>query len=215
MTALVWDQPGDRRYEAGIDHGVLYIPGGAAVPWNGLISVNEARSREVKSFFMDGFRYFDYSIPGAYAAKLQAFTYPDELEDLVGNREIWPGVNVSDQRAKRFHLSYQTRIGNDLENEDYGFHLHLVYNVTAMESDVTFNTIGEAFSGVNFEWNLSGVPNVAGSEIFSFGPSSHFSIHSRRLGFTRVGNLLNHLYGTDTTAPAMPDLSTLASIATA
>jgi hypothetical protein len=215
MTALVWDQPGDRRYETGIDHGVLYLPGGGAVPWNGLVSLTETRSREVKSFYMDGFKYLDYSIPGAYAAKLQAFTYPDELEDLIGNRELWPGVTVYDQRAKRFNLSYQTRIGNDLDHEDYGFHLHLVYNVTAVESDVAFNTMGESFSAATFEWALSGVPNVPGSEIFSFGPSSHFSIHSRKLEFSRVGNLLNHLYGTDTTAPAMPDLSTLASIATA
>jgi hypothetical protein len=41
MTKVVWDQVGQRFYETGVDHGVLYIPDGAGVynsgfAWNGL-----------------------------------------------------------------------------------------------------------------------------------------------------------------------------------
>jgi hypothetical protein len=29
MTALAWDLVGERLYETGVDHGVLYIPDGS------------------------------------------------------------------------------------------------------------------------------------------------------------------------------------------
>lgn len=210
MTALVWDKPGERRYEAGIDRGVLYLPSGGAVPWNGLVSVNEDRAREVKSYYMDGFKFLDYSVPGAYSAKLQAFTYPDELDDLIGNRDLWPGVTVYDQRAKRFNLSYRTKIGNDLENEDHGYNVHLLYNITATQSDVTYNTIADKFPGDAFEWNLYGVPAAP----YGFNWSSHFAIDSRRIASAKLTEIENYIYGTSGSSPAFPDLEALATMAT-
>ena len=49
MTALTWDQVGERLYETGVDHGVLYIPTDGVydvgVAWNGLVTVTESPSR--------------------------------------------------------------------------------------------------------------------------------------------------------------------------
>lgn len=52
MGKLSWDGVGERIYETGVDHAVLYVTDedgyGRGVPWNGLISVTEflrARSR--------------------------------------------------------------------------------------------------------------------------------------------------------------------------
>ena len=47
--ALVWDLVGERFYETGVDHGVLYIPDVSGVyndgvAWNGLVSVTESPS---------------------------------------------------------------------------------------------------------------------------------------------------------------------------
>jgi hypothetical protein len=91
---------------------------------------------------------------------------------------------------------------------DYGYNLHFVYNVTASPSDPTFNTIGDSFSGVTFEWNLAGVPNLPSG----FTPSCHFSADSRKLSSTHLANLENYLYGTAGSAPALPDLTTLNSL---
>lgn len=41
MPRVVWNDVGKKRYEAGVDRGVLYLPDGSGVPWNGLISVEE------------------------------------------------------------------------------------------------------------------------------------------------------------------------------
>jgi hypothetical protein len=57
MTVLEWDKIGDRRYETGVDRGVLFPPNGPAVPWNGLTAITETVSREVKSYYVDGVKY--------------------------------------------------------------------------------------------------------------------------------------------------------------
>jgi hypothetical protein len=46
MTKLAWDLTGQRIFETGVDHGVLYIPDSAGayvngVAWNGLTTVTE------------------------------------------------------------------------------------------------------------------------------------------------------------------------------
>src|SRR4051794_22807589 len=112
MTAIVWDRLEDRRYETGIERGVIYPVGGAAVPWNGLVSVGETKSREAKPYFQDGVKVLDRLIAPAYSAKISAFTYPDALEELAGNLKLAPGIDLHDQREGQFHLSYRTLIGN-------------------------------------------------------------------------------------------------------
>jgi len=207
MTKLVWDNVGDRRYEIGIDRGVLFLPNGSGVPWNGLTSVTEARTREVKSYYLDGVKYLDRHIPGSYAAKLAAFTYPDELEMLLGNPEFAPGVVVHDQRAKYFNLCYRTLVANDLEDTDHGYKIHVVYNVTASLNDNAMETISQDLSPKPFEWNLTGTPTV----MFGLRPTSHISVDSRHLAPALLTLLEETLYGTDGevgTPPTPPILPT-------
>ena len=66
MTVLVWDKAGERRYETGIDRGVLYLTDGSAVVWNGLVSIVESRDRSVQSDYLDGIKYqeHDRGVPG-------------------------------------------------------------------------------------------------------------------------------------------------------
>lgn len=47
MTKILWDQIGQKLYETGVDHGVLYLPNGSGVydngwAWNGLTTVTES-----------------------------------------------------------------------------------------------------------------------------------------------------------------------------
>ena len=107
MTALEWDKVGERFYETGIDRGVLYPRFGDAVPWNGLTNVAEEIGREVKSYYMVGVKYLDHHVPGSYSAKLDAFTYPDVLDELTGVKVFAPGVFLHDQRSEVFHSQFR------------------------------------------------------------------------------------------------------------
>lgn len=200
MTVLEWDAIGSRRFETGIDRGVLYLPDGSAVPWNGLTNVTEARTREIKSYYLDGVKYLDRHVPGSYAAKLTAFTYPDELEGLLGNPEFAPGVVVHDQKARYFHLSYRTGLGNDLEGRDFGYKIHVVYNVTASPSDAGIATANDAITATAFEWNLVGTPQL----LYGLRPTSHISIDSTRIDPEVLALVEAALYGDDEEDAALP-----------
>ena len=203
MTALVWDQVGERRYETGVDRGVLYPPSGVAVPWNGLISVNETVTREVKSYYIDGVKFLDHHVPGSYSAKLSAFTYPDEMDELIGTQEFVPGVFVHDQRSPRlFNFSYRTLVGNDVEGMDHGYKIHILYNLLAIPDDVTYNTIGESVEPQAFGWTISGAP----SQMFGIRPTSHISLDSRRIDSALLLDLERQLYGTVVTEPSLPGI---------
>lgn len=205
MTALEWDQVGERRFETGIDRGVLYLQGGDAIPWNGLVSVTEDQTREVKSYYLDGVKYLDHHVPGSYSAKLQAFTYPDELEELLGTTEFAPGVFVHDQRARMFSLSYRTRVGNDLEGVDHGYKIHLIYNVMAVPSSFAAESMAANVTAKPFELSLSGTP----SAMFGIRPTSHISLHSRTMDPELLSQLEATLYGADMLVPSLPDLVSL------
>ncbi len=205
MTAIEWDKVGERRFETGIDHGVLYLLDGTAVPWNGLTQIVEDRSREVKSYYLDGIKYLDHYVLGNFSGKLQALTYPDELDAVMGNAEFAPGVITHDQPTSLFHLSYRTRVGNDLDGTDYAYKLHILYNLQAQASDVTFSSLGDQVSPQQFEWTLSGTP----ATMWGIRPTSHISIDSRRVDSSLLVTLEDLLYGTDEADPELLDIVTL------
>lgn len=209
MTKLVWDQAGEHRYETGVDRGVLYPPGGdEPVPWNGLTQVTENLERDVKSYYIDGIKYLDHHVPDTYSAKLQAFTYPDALEELMGTAVFAPGVFLHDQRARQFSLSYRTLVGNDIDGIDHGYKIHLVYHVMAVPSSVGIGTIADSVSPAAFEWALTAVPD----QLFGARPTSHISIHSRGVDPDLLEAIEGLLYGTDEEPPSLPSLVDLLNL---
>lgn len=202
MTALVWDEVGERRYETGVDRGVLFLPDGGAVPWNGLSSLTEQLGREVKSYYTDGVKYLDHQVLGAFSATLQAFTYPDELDELIGTLLFAPGVYVHDQRAKTFSFAYRTRVGNDVDGSDHGYKIHLVYNVLASPSNNAFSSLADQVSPVMFEWTLSGTPPI----MYGLRPSCHISIHTRSIDPELLTIIEELIYGTELAEPSLPSV---------
>jgi hypothetical protein len=202
MAKLEWDKLTDRTFEAGLDRGVLYPIESPGVPWNGLVSVNEKLGRELKSYYLDGIKFLDHFVPGAYSASLSAFTYPEELDRILGVHEFVPGVRIHDQRVGMFHLSYRTLIGDPLDGLDLGYKLHLVYNLTANPSDVAFNSLGKDVAASVFQWEISGVQ----TSMWGIRPANHLSFDSRDTPPEILTMVENALYGTETTEPGMPDL---------
>lgn len=192
MTVLEWDKVGDRRYQTGVDRGVLFPPNGPAVPWNGLTSVTETVSRDVKSYYLDGVKYLDHHVPGSYSAKLAAFTYPDELDELLGMSEYSSGVFLHDQRVKLFNLSYRTLIGNDVDGTDHGYKLHIIYNVLAVPSDNAMNSLSDQVEIQAFEWDLRGTPPL----MIGARPTAHISLDSLRAPAAKLALVEGYLYGT-------------------
>src|SRR5215475_6923575 len=140
MTALVWDQTGERFYEAGVDHGVLYLPDSTGkystgVAWNGLTTVTEAPSGAAATpQWADNIKYLNLIAAEEFGGTIQAFTYPDEFHECDGTVVPSDGVTVGQQSRRIFGLSYRTRVGNDIEGNEFGYKLHMIYGAQAAPS---------------------------------------------------------------------------------
>jgi hypothetical protein len=191
MPVLVWDKVGDRVYETGLDRGVLYLPDGSAVPWNGLTSIIEQFSSESSPVYYDGMKVNELVVLGDFAASMKAVTYPDEFVELEGLAPVRRGIFYADQRPQTFGLCYRTQIGNDLEGEAAGYKIHIIYNVTAIPSEKSYASLTDDPSLVEFEWNITAVPE----EVPGFRPTAHIVIDSRTTDPWLLEELEAVLYG--------------------
>jgi hypothetical protein len=203
---LVWDKVGERLYETGVDHGVLYIPdsGGSyvdGVAWNGLTSVSEAPSgAEPNAQYADNIKYLNLFSAEEFGATLEAFTYPDEFAQFDGLGSPTPGVVVGQQVRKPFGLSYRTKIGNDIDGDDHGYKIHLIYGCYASPSEKAYNTINDSPEAINFSWAITTTP-VA---VPGMKPTSQIVIDSTKVDADTLAALEQLLYGDTGVDPSLP-----------
>jgi hypothetical protein len=206
MTALAWDQTGEKVYETGVDHGVLYKPTPLGVydtgyAWNGLVSVTEAPSgAEANPQYADNIKYLELRSAEEFNATIEAFTYPPEFGEHDGTASPTPGITVGQQARKPFGFSYRTKVGNDL-NPDAGYKLHLVYGATASPSEKPYTTINDSPEAITFSWELSTSPIDAGPTL---KPTAKITIDSTLVDETALAALEDMLYGTVGTDPELP-----------
>jgi hypothetical protein len=207
MATLVWDEVGKRIYQAGVDRGVLYLHDGTVAVWNGLTNVEESSNSELKVFHLDGVKYLEKLIPGDFSGKLTAFTYPEEFDAINGIAGFSPGLTYHNQPAKSFNLSYRTQIGNDLEGIEYGYKIHILYNVIANPDPYSFDTAQDSGAQpIEFGWTLTGTPPKM---IHKFRPTVHVSIDSRTTPPDVLQMIESKLYGTDVSGASLPSLQEL------
>lgn len=199
MTAIVWDRIEDRRFETGIDRGVIYPWGDdPPVAWNGLTSVAESPGRESKVYYQDGAKVLIRLIAPGYKAKISAFTYPDVLDTLMGNVVAAPGVRYHDMRESSFDLCYRTLIGSALDGTEHGYTLHLVYGLVINPNDKTYNSLSDQPDAPTLQWDAEAVQTPANGLI------THISIDSTEADPAKLAALEAQLYGTADADPGMP-----------
>lgn len=212
MAKLTWDETGERTYETGVDHGVLYIPNSSGVlddgvAWNGLVTVTETPSgAEANAQYADNVKYLNLYSAEDFTATIEAFTYPDEFAQFDGLGEPTDGVVFGQQSRRPFGLSYRTRLGNDLQGDAYGHKLHLLYGATASPSEKAYSTVNDSPEAITFSWELSTVAvpvdDIAGKE---YRPTSLVVIDSTKVANSaNLETLETILYGTTGINPRLP-----------
>lgn len=204
MAVLVWDQPVERFFKTGVDHGVMFLKDGTFAAWNGLTSIEDTSNAELKSFYLDGVKYLDTIIPGDFTGKLTAFTYPDEFDQANGIASVEPGLSFYDQPPKSFNLTYRIRKGNAIEGADHGYELHLLYNLVAVPDSSVFDTVqGDKSDPTEFAWSLTGTP----PKLSGHRPTAHISLDSQTSDVDVLVAIENILYGTSTSNPRFPSIN--------
>lgn len=187
MSRVTWDQE-DRIYEDGLDRGVLYLANGSVVPWSGLISVAENSSGgESRQYFAEGVRFLQVVSSEDYEGAIEAFTYPDELDDILDN-----------QPRASLNLSYRTVSGSS-------FKLHLVYNALIVPAAKSYRSTDANSDPSTFSWNITTTP----VEIPGLKPTAHLVIDVSLAYPELISALEDMLYGTPITTGSFPSVDTL------
>ena len=199
MSKLVWDQTGERYYETGVKQGVLYpqAAGGTypkGVAWNGLTAVTESPSgAEATALYADDIKYLNLISAEEFGATIEAYTYPDEFAQCDGSAALATGVSIGQQSRKAFGLCYRTTLGNDVDGNDFGYKLHIIYNALAAPSEKAYATINDSPEAITFSWEITTTPvNVTG-----FKPTASITIDSTKVDESKLASLEEILYGKD------------------
>ena len=208
---MIWDQTGERLYETGTDHGVLYPaldtvsdptkPYGEGVAWNGLTAVNESPSgAEPNPLWADNIKYLNLMSAETFGATIEAYTYPAEFEACDGSREIAVGAVIGQQPRKMFGFCYRTLIGNDTQSNDHGYKLHLVYGCLASPSAKNYQTVNDSPEAITFSWEISTTP----VDVTGFKPTATLVIDSTKTDAAKLASLEEILYGSGNVAARLP-----------
>lgn len=214
MARIEWDKVGERKYETGVDRCVLYPiaddkaykPG---VAWNGITSISESPSgAETTSLWADNVKYLNLISAEEFGCSVEAYMYPEEFEACDGTASLVDGLTVGQQSRKTFGLCYRTKIGNDVDGQDAGYKLHLIYGCTASPSQKGYSTVNDSPEAISFSWEIKttpvNVPKVGDVELKS---TSTLVIDSTKFTDTTkkgyLAKLEDILYGSDSQQPEL------------
>ncbi len=206
MSKLVWDKTGERLYETGVKNGVLYVqdetgayPKGVA--WNGLTAVTESPSgAEATALWADDMKYLNLLSTEEFGATIEAYTYPDEFAECDGSAVLAKGVKIGQQKRKVFGMAYKTTLGNDIDANDYGYKLHIIYGALAAPTEKGYSTINDSPEAITFSWEISTTP----VEVTGFKPTSYIEINSKTADPTKLAALEAKLFGSEDEEATLP-----------
>lgn len=189
MSKLVWDQSGQRKYETGVDKGVLYVQENdgtyaKGVAWNGLTGVTETPSgAEETKLYADNMKYLSLRSAEEFGGTIEAYTYPDEWQACDGSANLGSvkGVHIGQQSRRAFGMAYRTNVGNDTALNDYGYKLHLVYGATVSPSERAYATINDSPEAITFSWEFTTTPVEIPATVGDFKPTAIITIDTTEL----------------------------------
>lgn len=202
---LSWDGIGEKKYELGVDHGVLYPQVGSAYPkgvaWNGLTTVTESpEGAEPNDVYADNIKYASIRSAETWKGTIEAYTYPDEFMACDGTQEIATGVYIGQQARQPFGFCYRNDEGDDIAGNEDGHKLHIIYGCTASPSEQSHETINDSPEPQSFSWEIDSTPvPVTGKK-----PTATVVIDTSKTDPAALAALEAVLYGTETSDPRLP-----------
>lgn len=203
---LTWDATGEKLFETGVKNCVVYPISSAGVydkgyAWNGITAITESPSgAEATALYADDIKYLNLYSAEEFGATIEAYTYPDEFAVLDGSAEVAEGVSIGQQKRGVFGLCYKTTIGNDVDGNDHGYKLHIIYGAQASPSEKSYETINDSPEAITFSWEITTTPvNVKG-----FKPTATLVIDSTKADPDKLKDLEDILYGTENTDARLP-----------
>lgn len=224
MTRIKWDEVGQRFYETGVDHVTLYVQRkqnngtyayANGVPFNGVSSIEDNPSgAESTAIYADNIKYLDLTSKEDYGLNITSYTSPDEFDECDGTKSVAYGLKVKQQTRSRFGLVWRTNIGNDTEGNDYGYRIHIAYNLKAAPSTRTHSTINDSPEAQELSWEctttdvvLDDMLDVNGNPLKG---AAKFEIDTNDLSADALAALEDKLFGSASNEATLPEPKDLA-----
>ena len=214
--ALEWDAAGERQYETGTDRGVVYPLNtttkeyDSGFAWNGLTGVTKSPDgADATDVWADNMKYLTLRGAENFGGTITAYMCPEEFEILDGTARIAPGLYAGQQKRGVFGFVWRTRVGNDVQLDDFGYKLHLCYGATVSPSSRDYKTVNDNPEAIELSWEFKCTPvNVSG-----YRAAATLTLDTTKLTAeekTRLATLEQILYGTpagdgvEAVAPRLP-----------
>lgn len=235
MAKLIWDADGERLFETGVDHAVLYIMNddgsyGEGIAWNGITGITESpEGADANDIYADNIKYLSLISKEDWKGTIKAYTFPKEFNQCMGNFGIGTEgttlaykAHVGQQKRRKFALSWRTRLGNDTVGDSFAYKIHIAWGLSAAPSEMDHATQNDSPEAQEFSWEISSIPPqttakvpVSATKQVSIQPCAHVFVSSKIVTFNGVKNdditntklaaLEAFLYGTDDSAPGEGD----------
>lgn len=206
MAAIVWDATGEKYFQNGTDHGVLYTQKtdgsyNTGVGWNGLTGVTESPSgAEATNLWADNGKYAVMRSAEEFGFTISAYQSPVEFDACDGTLQIAKGVSATQQKRTAFGFTYRNYVGNDVDDQG-AYQLHIVYGATASPSERDRETINDSPDALTLSWECTTTPVAVGG---NFKATSHLIVDSRYADASKLAALEKKLYGDADTEPTLP-----------
>lgn len=212
MARLQWDLVGERLYETGNRNAVVYptqaegkFTGGVA--WNGLTAFSVSPSgAEATPLYADDIKYLNLMSAEEFGFSIEAYTYPDEFAACDGSVAVAPGVYAGQQTRKPFGFCVRTTVGNDVEANDFGYKLYLIYNGMASPSEKSYATINDSPEAITFSWEVTTTPMPIDTKVDgkTLKPTACLIIDSTKVDPEKMEALEDLLYGSESAEATLP-----------
>ena len=217
MAKLVWDAPGTHLYETGVDHGVLYTLDAnkaytIAEVWNGLTSVTASPSgAEETKLWADNINYASLRSAESFGGTIEAYTYPNNFMACDGTASPVAGLYIGQQPRSMFGLAYRTLVGNEVDLNDHGYKLHLIYGATCSPSQKQYSTVNDSPEAISFSWEFTTTPVSFSVGNTTYKPTAEIVIDSTKFPKQPNGDpnaklaaLEDKLFGSTNTSAYLP-----------
>ena len=214
MGVLQWDADGERLFETGVDHAVLYLMNDdgsyqEGVAWNGITGITESpEGAEANDIYADNIKYLSLISKEDWKGTIKAYTFPKEFNECMGNfgvgTEAGSGTTpdtlgflaqVGQQKRKKFALSWRTRLGNDTVGDSFAYKIHIAWGLSAAPSEMDHATENDSPEAQEFSWEISSIPPqttykvpISANDSVSIQPCAHVFAVSTIVTFDGVKN---------------------------
>lgn len=190
MARLIWGAVGTRKYNTGVDRGVLWTgtvdPTTGATTWSTGVAFQGLRSVDAnpdgadeQAFYADNMKYLSLRGVENFGGSIGCYYTPEEFDQCDGTASLVTGVKIGQQVRKPFCFSYRTLVGNDTQGTDLGYEIHIVYNATVSPSSRSNSTVNESPEPLELSYDFTTNPiEVVGT---NFRAISHIIIASPKL----------------------------------